>query len=141
MGQGIRPAIANVLAQKLGIGADRVEAIVGDTTGAPQHITAGSWGTATAIPAVVEAADKLLIELGQNPLMTLRERKVGHYQVEIERRAPDQPQEAAQALKAGKPAPFGPIYEKFVATATSPISPKSASSRQRAVFAYHAWSA
>lgn len=114
MGQGVRTALANAVGERLGIDPAGVEARIGDTRGAPQHLTAGSWGTATAIPAAVEAADQLLAELGPNPLATLAERGQDEYQVSIERRAPGQPAEMARRLHAGQPAPWGPIYGEFV---------------------------
>jgi xanthine dehydrogenase YagR molybdenum-binding subunit len=49
MGQGIRTALANAVSRKLGIPAEKVIAIIGDTRAAPRHLTAGSWGTASAI--------------------------------------------------------------------------------------------
>lgn len=115
MGQGIFTAIANALGQKLGIGPSRVDAVIGDTRGAPQHTTAGSWGTATAIPAVLEAADKLIAELGADPWATLASRGIDSHEVRIERRAPGQPEQLARALHAGRPAPWGPVYGEFVA--------------------------
>jgi xanthine dehydrogenase YagR molybdenum-binding subunit len=114
MGQGIRTALANVVSQKLGIDPDRVDAVIGDTRGAPQHTTAGSWGTATAVPAVLEAADKLLAELGEDPWAALASRGIDHYEARIERRAPGQPEQLANALHAGRPAPWGPVYGEFV---------------------------
>jgi len=52
MGQGIRSAIARLVAGDLGIAANAVTVAIGDTRLAPQHLTAGSWGTASALPAV-----------------------------------------------------------------------------------------
>jgi xanthine dehydrogenase YagR molybdenum-binding subunit len=115
MGQGIRTAIANVLGEKLGIDPNRIDAVIGETTGAPQHTTAGSWGTATAIPAVLEAADKLIAELGDDPWAALADRGIDSHEVRIERRAPGQPEQLARALHAGRPAPWGPVYGEFVA--------------------------
>src|SRR3954453_12208640 len=51
MGQGIRTALANAVSRKLGVSSEKIIAIIGDTRAAPQHLTAGSWGTASAIPA------------------------------------------------------------------------------------------
>lgn len=88
MGQGIRTAIANVLGKKLGVTPDHIDAVIGETTGAPQHTTAGSWGTATAIPAVLDAADKLMAEVGADPWAALASRGIDNYEVRIERRPP-----------------------------------------------------
>jgi xanthine dehydrogenase YagR molybdenum-binding subunit len=59
MGQGLRTAIALVAAEALGIDPTRVRITIGDTIAPPQHLTAGAWGTATATPAVQEAAQKV----------------------------------------------------------------------------------
>ena len=40
-------------------------AVIGDTRAAPQHLTAGSWGTASAIPAAEDAADAMLKALAE----------------------------------------------------------------------------
>ncbi len=56
MGQGIRTAIALVVAEELGVDPQRVQITIGDTVVPPQHITAGAWGTASATPAVQVAA-------------------------------------------------------------------------------------
>ena len=37
---------------------EQVSAVIGDTRAAPQHLTAGSWGTASAIPAAEDAATR-----------------------------------------------------------------------------------
>ena len=115
MGQGIRTALANVLAERLLISPDNVDAVIGDTRGAPQHTTAGSWGTATAIPAALEAADRLLAELGADPWAGLASRGIDSHEVRIERRAPGQPEQLARNLHEGRPAPWGPVYGEFVA--------------------------
>ena len=39
--------------------------MIGDTRVAPQHLTAGSWGTASAIPAADDAADAMLKALSE----------------------------------------------------------------------------
>ena len=57
MGQGIRTALAAAVSSKLGVPAANAVAVIGDTRASPQHMTAGSWGTASAIPAANEAAD------------------------------------------------------------------------------------
>ena len=66
MGQGIRTAIANVVARRLGISEGRVQAVLGDTRGGvPAMETAGSWGTASSIPAVEAACDAALARLAE----------------------------------------------------------------------------
>ena len=59
MGQGIRTALAAAVARKLNVSHDRVVAVIGDTRAAPQHLTAGSWGTASIVPTVSEAAEQM----------------------------------------------------------------------------------
>lgn len=56
MGQGIRTAIALVAAEELGLHPQQIRITIGDTIAPPQHLTAGSWGTATATPAIMLAA-------------------------------------------------------------------------------------
>ncbi len=69
MGQGIRTAIAVVAASELGVSPDAIDITIGDTAAPPQHTTAGSWGAATAMPPVQDAARRLrmrLVELAAN---------------------------------------------------------------------------
>jgi xanthine dehydrogenase YagR molybdenum-binding subunit len=63
MGQGIRTAIALTVAGVLGVPAGRVRVALGDTAAPPQHLTAGSWGTATVVPAVQQAATEVRARL------------------------------------------------------------------------------
>src|ERR1700754_211561 len=65
MGQGIRTVLANAVSRKLGVPAEKVRAVIGDTRAAPQHLTAGSWGTASTIPAAEDAADAMLEALAK----------------------------------------------------------------------------
>src|SRR5262249_46342471 len=60
MGQGIRTALAAAVGRKLGVPAANVVAVIGDTRAVSQHMTAGSWGKASAIPAANDAADAML---------------------------------------------------------------------------------
>lgn len=78
MGQGVRTAIALVVAEELGVEPQKVQITIGDTIAPPQHLTAGSWGTATATPAVAEAARsvraqlvKLATSLVESPLRSV----------------------------------------------------------------------
>jgi xanthine dehydrogenase YagR molybdenum-binding subunit len=57
MGQGMRTAIAAVVLEGLDIDPERLEILLGDTTVAPQHITAGSWGTASVAPVAAKAVE------------------------------------------------------------------------------------
>jgi xanthine dehydrogenase YagR molybdenum-binding subunit len=66
MGQGIRTAVAIVVAEQLGIDLIKVDVTIGDTAFPPQHTTAGSWGAATTTaPARLAAisAKRQLIDL------------------------------------------------------------------------------
>lgn len=123
MGQGARTALAAVLARKLGIAPEKVVAVIGDTRAAPQHLTAGSWGTATAIPVVEAAADALLAELAalssggpsnKDPAQILREAGRTELTVEVGGKAPGQPDAIYDRLKAGLPSMGGPVYPDFV---------------------------
>ncbi|MDQ1080633.1 xanthine dehydrogenase YagR molybdenum-binding subunit [Pseudoroseomonas cervicalis] len=58
-GQGLRTALAAVLTRELGVDDRRLEVLIGDTTAAPQHLTAGSWGSASALPLVVQAVARM----------------------------------------------------------------------------------
>lgn len=63
MGQGLRTAVALVVAERLGVEPANVQVTTGDTIVPPQQVTAGSWGTASACPAVYDACNKLREEL------------------------------------------------------------------------------
>jgi xanthine dehydrogenase YagR molybdenum-binding subunit len=63
MGQGIRTAITLVAAEELGIEPQKIRLTIGDTIAPPQHVTAGSWGTASATPPVLEAARNVRAQL------------------------------------------------------------------------------
>ncbi|WP_120009864.1 xanthine dehydrogenase family protein molybdopterin-binding subunit [Teichococcus vastitatis] len=123
MGQGIRTALAAALSRKLGIEPDQITLDIGDTNSTPQHITVGSWGTATAVPAAVEAADAMLSALaellpgdaaGRSPAEILRAAGRRSLDVAIRRKAPGQPDAVFTRLATGLPAPLGPNYPDFV---------------------------
>jgi xanthine dehydrogenase YagR molybdenum-binding subunit len=63
LGQGLRSAIALVVADRLGVAPANVQITIGDTKAPPQHVTAGQWGTASACPAVYEACNTLRDQL------------------------------------------------------------------------------
>lgn len=122
MGQGIRSAIAATVSESLSLPVEQIEVVVGDTRAAPQHLTAGSWGTATAIPAVRQAIDDLLQQirgfdpdLGTDRLPHEVLAATGHDSVEVEarHRAPGQPEEIFDRLVQGLPAAAGPLYPEF----------------------------
>ncbi|MET0290306.1 MAG: xanthine dehydrogenase family protein molybdopterin-binding subunit [Pseudoxanthomonas sp.] len=122
MGQGIRTAIATVLLEGLDIDPDGLDIIIGDTTAAPQHITAGSWGTAGAVPATAKAVTRMrdaITELlaGRRIAGNLHRQlaSVRRPSVEIEVTAvgPGQGAEALQSLRQGAYAVAGPEYSNF----------------------------
>jgi xanthine dehydrogenase YagR molybdenum-binding subunit len=121
MGQGIRTAITLLVADDLGIQPTAVQVSVGDTRRAPQHLTAGSWGTATALPAVHAALRELRTQLGlpQTGPVDLRAAvaATGAPRVDAEATtmAQGQPAQAAvDRLRKGLPAMAGPEYPGFV---------------------------
>lgn len=123
MGQGIRTALAAAVARKLGVPAERVVAMIGDTRVAPQHLTAGSWGTASAIPAADDAADAMLKALselapdgvsGRAPAQVLKVAGRPSLEVEIQKQAPGQPDATYDRLRSGLPSIAGPIYSDYV---------------------------
>jgi xanthine dehydrogenase YagR molybdenum-binding subunit len=123
MGQGIRTALANAVSRKLGVPPEKVRAVVGDTRAAPQHLTAGSWGTASAIPAAEDACDAMsraLSELssdgiaGHAPAEILKAAGRTSLEVEVQRKAPGQPDAIFGRLRAGLPSIGGPDYGSHV---------------------------
>ncbi|WP_431258978.1 xanthine dehydrogenase family protein molybdopterin-binding subunit [Roseateles chitinivorans] len=123
MGQGMRTAIATSVARLTGAPVAAIEIRIGDTQVAPQHVTAGSWGTATALPAVEEACRRLMEDLrakaganGAGSLLDLL--KASGQEVAEARsqtRAPGQPEQVFGRLDGGLPAAAGPVYPDFVA--------------------------
>jgi len=123
MGQGIRTALAAAIGRKLGVPAANVVALIGDTRATPQHLTAGSWGTASAIPAANDAADAMLKALakltpggppGRTPAQILKAAGRASLQVEIQKKAPGQPDAIYGRLAAGHLSFAGPVYPEFV---------------------------
>lgn len=122
MGQGIRTALTNALAERLKTPAASIVLRLGELPGVPQHLTAGSWGTATAIPIALDAADALLAKLraavadsGDLRLADLLKHTEGKpVSVDIQRTAPGQPQAILNQLRSGGLAIAGPIYPNFV---------------------------
>lgn len=121
MGQGIRSAIALLVAQDLGVPVQDVVVRVGDTRFAPQHLTAGSWGTATALPAVHKALRELRKQLGTGDTGTVdvaaAVRATGHGspEVEVTSLGQGQPSEMLDRSRAGLTAPAGPVFPDFTA--------------------------
>jgi xanthine dehydrogenase YagR molybdenum-binding subunit len=133
MGQGIRSAIALIVADRLGADPAGIRLTIGDTAEPPQHVTAGAWGTASACPAVYDACNKVRQELfalaGTPPNGTSKEAQplspsavtqaldgVGRAFVEATttRLAPGQPQEAFDQALRGLATQAGPEFPNFV---------------------------
>jgi xanthine dehydrogenase YagR molybdenum-binding subunit len=130
MGQGLRTAIALVAAEELRIDPGQVRITIGDTIAPPQHITAGAWGTATATPAVQEAARRAraqIVELahkagvaapsdvrGAQVSDLLRGAGLAHVEEQVERVGPGQTAEAMAHARLGMVSLVGPEYPDFV---------------------------
>jgi xanthine dehydrogenase YagR molybdenum-binding subunit len=123
MGQGARNAVAATVADVLNVSAAQVTTVLGDTAGAPPHLTAGSWGTATAVPAARQAAIDMLAALrklglkeddSRAPQQILRDAGRPFLEVEARHRAPGQPDLVFERLDQGLLALGGPEYPEFV---------------------------
>ena len=122
-GKGSAPRSPPLSARKLGVPAANVVAVIGDTRASPQHMTAGSWGTASAIPAAIEAADamlKALAELspgglaGRTPAEILKAAGRASLEVEVRTKAPGQPDAIYGRIAAGQLSFAGPVYPDYV---------------------------
>jgi xanthine dehydrogenase YagR molybdenum-binding subunit len=119
MGQGIRSAIALLVADDLGIAAQTVTVGVGDTRVARQHLTAGSWGTATALPAVQAALRDLRTRLDLPPkgavdiAAAVATAADGTVEAEATTLAPGQGSEYLDQAAAGMVAIAGPVFPGF----------------------------
>jgi xanthine dehydrogenase YagR molybdenum-binding subunit len=119
MGQGIRSAVTLLVANELGVPVDKVIVRVGDTRYAPQHLTAGSWGTASALPAVhsglvelrkhLDSADEE-VDVAAAVAATGRQT----VDVEVSSLGPGMPPEMLDRAGAGLVAVGGPVYPEFV---------------------------
>ncbi|HLK83168.1 MAG TPA: xanthine dehydrogenase family protein molybdopterin-binding subunit [Xanthobacteraceae bacterium] len=121
MGQGIRTALAVAVGRKLGVPAANVVALIGDTRASPQHLTAASCGTASAIPAASDAADAMLGALarlgaspGQTPAQILKAAGRASLEVEIRKKAPGQSDAVFGQFASGHLSFAGPVYPEFV---------------------------
>ncbi|MFC3579269.1 xanthine dehydrogenase family protein molybdopterin-binding subunit [Sphingomonas hylomeconis] len=122
MGQGIRSTIEQILVRDLAIDPARLEIAIGDTSVAPQHVTAGSWGTASVVPAAEQAAAKLkaaIAELlaGRSPGGNLHRQLAAvrrpFVQVEVTTVGPGQGDKDVARLRQGGMAVSGPEYPAF----------------------------
>ncbi len=117
MGQGLRSTVANYLGDRLGIVPGSIAISVGEPDRVAQHLTAGSWGTATALRAAGVAVDALGAQVGVAPREVVAElRRQGRAQasVDVRSRAPGQPEQVLQRLETGQVATAGPVYPEFV---------------------------
>jgi xanthine dehydrogenase YagR molybdenum-binding subunit len=123
MGQGIRTAIAAALLQDLAIDPKRLEIVISDTTAAPQHNTAGSWGTASVAPTAARAAAQMrsaMAELlaGREPAKGNLHRQLAairrpSLEVTVTQLAPGQDVKALDGLRNVGYATAGPEYPRF----------------------------
>lgn len=126
MGQGMRTAIVASVARLTGAPVSAIDVRIGDTQAAPQHLTAGSWGTATVLPAVESVCRALMADLraragaaGASPtggslLDLLKASGRDHAEAVTQTRAPGQPEQIFGRLDGGLPAAAGPVYPDFV---------------------------
>jgi xanthine dehydrogenase YagR molybdenum-binding subunit len=119
MGQGIRSAITLLVADDIGLATENVDVGVGDTRVARQHLTAGSWGTASALPAVRAALRDLRARLGVPPKgavdIAAAVATAGRNVVEAEATTlgPGQGPEDLDRAGAGRVAIAGPVFPGF----------------------------
>jgi xanthine dehydrogenase YagR molybdenum-binding subunit len=123
MGQGARNVVAAAVAEVLRVPVSAVTTRVGDTADVPHHLTAGAWGTTTAVPAARKAALKLRRQLrqldpdgprGRTPAQILRAADKPFLSVEARNRAPGTPRSTFGDLRQGRFAAVGPEFEEFV---------------------------
>ena len=122
VGQGIRTVIANVILRELDVDPDRLEIVIGDTSAAPQPITAGQWGTATVVPVTMKAVAEwktAFAELagdrrlgGNNIHAKLADLGRPYLEVSTSELAPGQPPAALDAMRKMGWGVAGPVYPK-----------------------------
>lgn len=124
MGQGIRSVIAAELIDSLGVDSEKLDIRIGDTGHAPQHITAGSWGTGSTAPAARSAALKLreqLTLLTGNPLsdepvhVQLARTRRPFLEVTVDTIPLGKDEQVLDQLRRGIPSTTGPEYPDFMA--------------------------
>jgi xanthine dehydrogenase YagR molybdenum-binding subunit len=124
MGQGMRSAVAAELINLLGVDSDQIEITMGETAAVPQHLTAGSWGCASAAPAARAAALQLRARLAElvgpdraagSVAEALTRARRPFLEVEVSHAGLGQPQAVFGRLNQGLPATTGPEYERFTA--------------------------
>jgi xanthine dehydrogenase YagR molybdenum-binding subunit len=120
-GQGIRTAIAAILIRELQIDAEKLEIVIGDTTGAPQHPTADRG--ALPVPClprsmrsqIRSAVSELLAgrRIAGNLHHQLAAVRRPFLQVEVSQLGPGQDATLLDALRGGRFAVGGPHYPNF----------------------------
>ena len=122
MGQGIRTAIAAVLLDELQADPAKLDIRIGDTSAAPQHLTAGSWGTFSSVPVAAEAVTRMRAAVAEllagrevpgNLHRQLAAVRRPYLEVEVQHLGPGQKPAALDALRAGGYAIAGPDYPGF----------------------------
>jgi xanthine dehydrogenase YagR molybdenum-binding subunit len=122
MGQGMRTAIAAVLLRGLDIDPERLEIAMSDTRDVPQHMTAGSWGTASVAPTALRAAERMqeafagLLDGRDIPGNLHRKLAIlrrPFLQVEVATVGPGQDESALEALRQGGFAAAESTYPEF----------------------------
>lgn len=110
MGQGLRTTIAQALLAHLPIDESRLSIVVGDTSAAPQHVTAGSWGTASSVPVAIAAAERMNAAMNEfldgrvvpgNMHEQLARLRRPYLEVEVAMFAPGQGREHVARLRSG----------------------------------------
>lgn len=119
MGQGIRSAVAAEIIANLNINSEKLIIVIGETDAAPQHVTGGSWGTASAVPAARRAVEQLKVALkellaGRDARGDIHRQLAAvrrpYIEVEIQSLGFEQPPEALDRLRKGMITPVGPLY-------------------------------
>ncbi len=122
LGQGMRSAITAALVAELDCDPARVEVLIGDTEQARQHLTAGSWGTASVIPAVRHAVEQMRARVdallaGRRVDGNLHRRIAAvrrpFLEVEVQGLGPGQTAAAYTRFLEGRVAATGPVYPGF----------------------------
>jgi xanthine dehydrogenase YagR molybdenum-binding subunit len=111
-----------VLTRELQIDEEKLEIAIGDTTAAPQHLTAGSWGSASALPAAIKAVEQMRSAVSEllagrripgNLHRQLAAVRRPFLQVEVSQLGPGQDAASLDKLRGGGFAVTGPDYPAF----------------------------
>lgn len=122
LGQGMRSVIAATLIEALNCDPTKLEVLIGDTDAARQHLTAGSWGTASVVPTALQAALKMRAAVAELLAGRAVEGNLHHQlaqvrrpflEVEVQAMGPGQPPAAFTRFLEGRAAAVGPAYPDF----------------------------